>query len=202
MTKTVAIPDQNVWNCWSPTELAVRLTNVSRPWCIVGGWALDLWLGEQTRAHGDIEFTLLREDFPVFRSKLGDLFAYSVKDGVLTLLPTSQLPGPEIKQVWCFDPNAKAWRVDIMIEGGTQDMWVYKRECSVRFPRADMVRLSSKGIPYLRPAATLLFKARHTRPKDEIDFHRTLPTLPYEEVTWLKTHLISLHPRHEWLSHL
>lgn len=152
--------------------------------------------------HGDIEFTLLHEDFPVFGSKLGDLLAYSVKDGVLTLLPTSQLPGPEIKQVWCFDPNAKAWRVDIMIVGGTQDVWVYKRECSVRFPRADRVRFSSEGVSCLRPAATLLFKARHTQPKDEIDFYRTLPTLPDVEVAWLKTHLISLHPGHEWLWHL
>ena len=82
MTNTIAMPDQNVWNCWSPAELAVWLADVSRPWCIVGGWALDLWLGDQTRVHGDIEFTLLREDFPVFRNKLGDLVAYSVKDGV------------------------------------------------------------------------------------------------------------------------
>lgn len=33
-----------------------------RPWCIAGGWALDLYLNKITRAHGDIEILVFRED--------------------------------------------------------------------------------------------------------------------------------------------
>jgi Aminoglycoside-2''-adenylyltransferase len=36
------------------------------PWCIVGGWAIDLWLEEHTRPHEDIEISVLREDLGQF----------------------------------------------------------------------------------------------------------------------------------------
>src|SRR6266542_5304713 len=31
-------------------------------WWIAGGWAIDLWLGEVTREHGDVEISVWRED--------------------------------------------------------------------------------------------------------------------------------------------
>ncbi len=199
MKDRVVTPNQELWNSWTPAELDLRLKTVSRPWCVVGGWALDLWRGEKTREHDDIEFTMLRDDFPVFRHALGDLDMYTAKAGVLTFLPVGHVPGLDIQQVWCFDPVAQAWRVDMMIESGSPEMWVYKRDGSVRFPRSEMVYLSSEGIPYLRPAAILLFKAQHVRPKDEEDFHKTLPTLPDEEVAWLRQLLVKLHPGHHWI---
>jgi hypothetical protein len=57
--KTLA---HDAWSPWHPRELAQRLEGMSKPWCIVGGWALDLWHGHETRAHEDIEFTVLRGD--------------------------------------------------------------------------------------------------------------------------------------------
>lgn len=199
MKDRVVTPNQELWNSWTPAELDLRLKTVSRPWCVVGGWALDLWLGEKTREHGDIEFTVLRDDFPEFRHVLGDLDMYTAKAGVLTFLPVGHVPGLDIQQVWCFDPVAQAWRVDMMIESGSPGMWVYKRDGSIRFPRSEMVYLSREGIPYLRPAAILLFKALRVRPKDEEDFHKTLPTLPDEEVAWLRQLLVKLHPGHHWI---
>ncbi|WP_425358733.1 nucleotidyltransferase domain-containing protein [Aminobacter aminovorans] len=47
-------PDHDAWCAWHPTELARHLTGVSLPWCVVGGWALDLWHGHQTREHEDL----------------------------------------------------------------------------------------------------------------------------------------------------
>ena len=200
MTDRTLAPDQALWSSWTPAELAVRLKTVSRPWCVVGGWALDLWLGEKTREHDDIEFTMLRDDFREFRHAFGDLDMYTAKAGVLTFLPVGQIPGLDIQQVWCFDPVAQAWRVDMMIESGSPEVWVYKRDGSIRFPRTEMLYLSSEGIPYLRPAAILLFKALRVRPKDEEDFHKTLPTLPAEELAWLRQHVLKLHPGHHWIT--
>ncbi|ETK18759.1 hypothetical protein H097_11333 [Pseudomonas sp. FH4] len=200
MANRALVPDQELWSAWTPAELAVRLKAVSLPWCVVGGWALDLWRGEKTREHDDIEFTMLRDDFPAFRHALGDLDMYTAKSGVLTFLPLGHIPGLDIHQVWCFDPVAQAWRVDMMIESGSPEVWVYKRDGAIRFPRAEMLYLSREGIPYLRPAAILLFKAQHVRPKDEEDFHKTLPTLPDEEVAWLRQHLLKLHPGHHWIT--
>ena len=75
------VPDQQAWQAWTPEELSQRLRQVSRPWSVVGGWALDLWLGRQTRDHGDLEFTVLRDDFLLFRQALAPLQFYTVRDG-------------------------------------------------------------------------------------------------------------------------
>jgi hypothetical protein len=33
-----------------------------KPWCIAGGWAIDLFLDQITREHHDIEIAIFRED--------------------------------------------------------------------------------------------------------------------------------------------
>jgi len=194
--------DEYAWLAWTPEHLSQRLQQLARPWCVVGGWALDLWHGQQTREHSDLEFTVRREDFPLFRQTLSELKFYTVKNGAFECLPEHVLPGDDIFQVWGFDTEANAWRVDVMLEAGSAQSWVYKRDTSIVYPRAEMVALSASGIPYLRPAATLLFKAKNTRPKDQGDFTRALPNLSGEDRQWLVDHLQRLHPQHEWIANL
>lgn len=202
MSAQPAAPDENAWAAWTPGEVYGRIADVPRPWCVVGGWALDLWLGRQTRAHSDLEFTVLREDFLEFRQALGELDFYTVNKGVFAYLPTDRAPAPEIFQAWGFDRRAQVWRVDMMIEPGAVDLWVYKRATEVFGARDDMVGLSAEGIPYLSPKAVLLFKAKHLRAKDADDFHRVLPFLSPQDRDWLKRHLTRLHPGHGWIGML
>ena len=202
MTAQEHLPDQEAWSPWTPTDLFKQLAHVERPWCIVGGWALDVWQGQQTRTHEDLEFTILREDFPVFREALGPLDFYAVKGGVFELLESNCEPAADIFQIWCFDTVAQAWRVDMMIEPGTPDRWVYKRDTSITGERSEMVCTNEAGIPYLRPAAILLFKAKHLRKKDQADFNLALPRLSPVERQWLMEHLAQVHPGHEWLARI
>jgi hypothetical protein len=51
------------WDPWRPGEAAQRLARVSVPWYVAGGWALDLFRGEQTREHGDLEIAVPAPDF-------------------------------------------------------------------------------------------------------------------------------------------
>ena len=208
------IPDQEAWKAWHPTELARRLAGIDRPWCMVGGWALDLWHGRETREHHDLEFTLLREDFDRFREVLsGDgaetsplipqRFAfYTAIDGVLTLLPDDQPLPSAAAQVWCWDIAAEHWRVDMMIEPGTPDTWICKRDLAITRPPQEIVGRSDEGVPYLGPSAILLLKAKHQRPKDEADFEMALPKLESSEKDWLRDCLRRLHPGHAWIGQL
>ncbi|AMB46825.1 amino acid transporter [Methylobacterium sp. AMS5] len=191
-------PPEDDWSPWHPGELARRLDAVARPWCVVGGWALDLWHGHQTRDHEDLEFTVLRDDVGVFRQALSDMTLYTVADGRFEILPEGAEPPPHILQIWCFDARAARWRVDLMIEPGEPDAWVCRRCPAIRHPRAGMVASTPEGIPYLRPAAVLLFKAKHRRDKDEADFERALPHLTPAERRWLREGLDRLHPGHAW----
>lgn len=196
------IPDETAWSPWHPRDLAERLHTIAHPWCVVGGWALDLWHGEETRPHEDLEFTVLREHLPAFRHHLGKLDFFAVHSGTITPLAPDEDPTPHIAQIWCFDPAAGRWRVDMMIEPGTPHTWVYKRAPEINRPRAEMVLRTVDDVPYLCPAAILLFKAKYRRPKDETDFSRALPRLESTEKTWLKTCLEQRHPGHAWLAAL
>ncbi len=200
--KTMPPLPHDAWSAWTPGELARRLSGISRPWCVVGGWALDLWHGCETRAHEDLEFTILRRDFPVFRAAFADLRLHAVGDGRVEPLGEGEAPAEGIAQVWCEDEAARCWRVDMMLEDGTPETWVYKRDPSIRRPRGEMVQITAEGIPYLAPQAILLFKAKYRRDKDEADFARALPKLDAAQRGWLKACLAHAHPGHVWLEAL
>lgn len=192
----------DAWSAWHPQVLARRLVGLALPWCVVGGWALDLWHGCETRPHEDLEFTILRGDFSAFRAVFADLRLHAVGDGQVTPLAEGEAPPAGIAQVWCEDVAARCWRVDMMLEDGTPDMWVYKRDPAIRRPRGEMVHVSAEGIPYLAPEAILLFKAKYRRDKDEADFARALPKLEAARRDWLKTCIARVHPGHAWLHQL
>lgn len=192
------IQDENDWEAWDPDELSERLQQVVRPWCVVGGWALDIWHGQKTREHEDIEFTVMREDFSEFRAALSGIVFYVVDDGTLKLLHEGIQPDESVNQIWCYEPVSGRWKADMMIESAGEQNWIYKRDPAISRPRSEMVLLTEKGIPYLNPSAVLLFKAKYCRPKDLLDFSRAEPKLSASEKHWLKGCLMKLHPGHAW----
>ena len=52
---------------------AQRLHGYGITWYVTGGWALDLFLGQQTRDHADLEFATLPSDIPEARGALSEL---------------------------------------------------------------------------------------------------------------------------------
>lgn len=197
----ISQPDDECWAAWRPEELGAIFYGIGKPWCIVGGWALDLWHGAQTREHDDLEFTVLRDDFQAFRAVFEQhgMAFYTAHGGVVTFLPSGQAPAPGISQIWCHDTAAACWRVDMMIEPGTPETWIYKRDTSITRPRGEMVTVTDAGLPFLRPSGVLLFKAKHLRDKDEADFMAALPNLDPAERAWLRSALQKCHPDHGWL---
>lgn len=192
-------PGDEAWDAWSPHELRRRLREATLPWYIAGGWALDVWHGTQTRPHEDLEFVVLRQDADHFRAILHDLDFFTVKDGTVEYLPPSaDLPG-DVWQLWGADRRQGCWRVDMMMEPGTPDLWIYKRDRTLRMARSDAVHVSQAGIPYLAPTIVLLFKAKSCREKDRKDFDLCRKRLSRREteqlIVWLKT----FHAGHDWI---
>ena len=58
------------WNAWSPYEVSERLAGLTVPWCVVAGWALDVFRGEETREHEDLEIAVPVGRFGEIRSAL------------------------------------------------------------------------------------------------------------------------------------
>jgi len=194
------IPGEYQWEAWSPLEVASRLSGATCAWGVAGGWALDLWHGEQTRPHGDIEITVSSSALGAVRACFPDHIFYAAHDGELVKV-TSAEP-VTAHQFWVLDPAAGKWRLDVMTDPGSEHCWVYRREQRIRSRRQEMLAPARDGIPYLRPHAVLLFKAKKPRPKDEFDFLNSAPKLTSRERDWLTRALEIAHPSSSWLKRL
>lgn len=54
--------EHRAWAPLSPAEVSDLLRDLSVPWWVAGGWAIDLIVGKQTRPHADIDVQFLRAD--------------------------------------------------------------------------------------------------------------------------------------------
>lgn len=109
---TQPLPD-DAWEAWAPGRLFERLRYQTSPWYVVGGWALDLWHGYQTRSHEDLEFCILSKDVDLFLVEFRELDFFEVHD--FTYLAPGTKPRPETTQLWGADMANLRWRVDMMI---------------------------------------------------------------------------------------
>ncbi|MGN6032658.1 MAG: nucleotidyltransferase domain-containing protein [Thermomicrobiales bacterium] len=196
------VPDLEAWEAWRPETIAARLQGVDGvPWCVVGGWALDLFLGEQRREHEDLEIAVPADRFHPIAAALPDLSFFTVGSGMAWPLAENEALFREDHhhQTWGRDRATGLWRVDVMREPHEGETWIARRDTRVRMPYADLIRRTAEGIPYARPETVLLFKAKATRPKDEDDFAAVLPHLPADARRWLREALALVHPGHAWL---
>ena len=194
-------PPLDAWRAWRPEQAAERLAGLDIPWCVVGGWAIDLWLGRETRVHEDLEIAILRNDLPAVRARLSGFVLHAVGDGEVRLLSPGATTPPDKHQNWVLDPVANVWRMDVMLEPGDAQTWVFRRDETIRRPRAQMTG-TRDGVPFLNAEGALLYKAKAARPKDEADFRACLPVLDATARAWLRTALAVAHPNHPWLAPL
>lgn len=193
------IPGLEAWEAWHPREAAAQLAGVAAPWHVAGGWALDLWHGERTRQHEDLEIAVPRPEFGAVRERLTERYSLFVTGsaGVHPLPDGEPLPA-DTHQVWVAEPEIPAWRVDMFIDPGTAQTWICNRDERITAPYEEITAVTGDGIRYLRPEAVLLFKAKWQRDKDERDFALAAPALSPEARTWLRDALALVHPGHPW----
>jgi hypothetical protein len=193
-------PELELWDPWTPAEVAAELEGVEATWYVLAGWALDLFHGRQTREHEDIEIGVPADKFGAIREALADLDLFVVGDGRAWPLSPAALSAH--RQTWAREPQSGLWRVDVIRERWDRDVWVYRHDPRIRIPGSELVARTSDGIPYVRPDVALLFKSRQTRPKDEKDFAAVLPLLDEERRAWLADTLALVDPEHRWLDAL
>ena len=63
MDRASSFPDLDGWNAWRPKHLALRLQALEVPWAVAAGWAIDLFVGHESRAHEDLEIVVARTSF-------------------------------------------------------------------------------------------------------------------------------------------
>lgn len=171
-----------------------------RPWGIAGGWAIDLFIGNKTRDHSDIEIAILREDQQEMKNTLADWSFQKVVKGELVdweseivELPIHELHGKHQKSGECLE---------VLLNEVKNDLWIFRRDPTITFPSSTLFLLSEEGIPYLHPAIVLLYKAKSVREKDYADFKVAKDLLTMKDQQWLCNALEIHVPGHAWISAL
>jgi hypothetical protein len=188
-------------SCWTPGEVAQHLAGIAPPWCVVAGWALDLFRGMQTREHGDIEIAIPAATFPEVRDRFPGYAFDAVSSGRIWENAASGVLAAT-HQTWLRDPATGSYLLDVFREPHDGQTWICRHDQTIRLPYSEITHHTPDGIPYLAPELVLLFKARHARPKDQADFDDTIPHMTPAQRTTLSRLLAHAHPGHRWLADL
>jgi len=204
VTRFLCTCDHALWDPLPYAEAYARLKSKGiRAW-VAGGWALDLFLGRQTRPHLDTDIVIRRTDqariaeaFPgweVFRTHAPGLSPW---DGSSYLASTPN--------VWLREGRDRPWSLELMFLDGEGDRWVYRRNKEIHRRLADLGLVNNDGLSFLRPEIQLLCKggSSQRRKKDDDDFRAVLPCLPDTSREWLVRSLEIQFPHgHDWIAHL
>jgi hypothetical protein len=176
------------------------MSEFNEQWGIAGGWAIDLFIGKETRLHSDIEVAIFREDQYVLKKALPDWFFEKVVKGELRSWEEEwlELPVHEIHGVH----KHTGGRLEVLLNETKVGRWIFRREPSISFPQISLFLDSDEGIPYLHPAVVLLYKAKNARVKDHDDFFAVKSFLKVEDKNWLRKALQVHVPGHTWIHEL
>lgn len=172
-------------------------------WGLAGGYAIEQFVGKPIRPHGDLDVIVFRDRQHLVQQWLKDWQLYAADPpGTLRLWLTQEYLPYGIHDIWGHRINAKVWQLQIMLAEVEGDEWFSRRNPLIRGQRNDLLAVYH-DIPCVRIEVQLMYKAHHRLPKDEIDFHTSLPLLQPQAKRWLKDQLKLLYPDgHPWLIHL
>ena len=170
-------------------------------WAVAGGWAIDLWVGRQTRDHHDVEVVVRRADQRAVWDALHDDWELLGLDppgsGWTPWLRGSEMVPPSFQ----LKARASGFEFDLFLESTTEDTWCFRRDGRIRRPINRMFSVRS-GIPIVAPEVQLLYMAKSEEPKNQHDFETVRSMLDQDASRWLRDALGLVHPGHRWLDAL
>jgi hypothetical protein len=186
------------------------LRNFPCQWWLGGGWAIDAWLGSQSRDHEDIEICVARRDLP-------QIYQYCVTWDFFTAVAGEWAPLPAGTQL-----EAPGFMLQLQRTARTQvseagmpptfefllnevdgEQWTFYRNPGIQLPLASICARAGWGMPVTRPEILLLHKAvYHPRPKDDHDFRCIVPALGPGQRQWLRNAIMTMHTDHPWAKQL
>ncbi|HXW78572.1 MAG TPA: hypothetical protein VEJ84_03685 [Acidimicrobiales bacterium] len=192
------------WDPLRPEDAEAEFATWSARWWMAGGWAIDLFLGRQTRDHGDLDVLVLRRDQALVREALGGWDVHAADPpGSLRPWPLGETLPPAVHDIWCRRGPTSAWAFQLMLDDTDGDDWLFRRDHRIRRPVESLAgRASSANLAVLSPEIQLLYKSKGLRDKDEADFQAARLYLSAADRAWLREALDIVAPGHPWIRDL
>jgi hypothetical protein len=196
-----AYPD-DPWRPLAPSDVEKIFAPLGIDWWVAGGFAVDLFLGRETRHHGDIDVATLRRDVEALRQLLDAYEFFIAHDGRLIPWHGDDLE-PAHHQFWARPPDDTAWSFEVLLEGTDGPKWIYRRDPRITLPLTRFGEATPDGIPYTKPEVALLYKSNSIDvPRNAADFTAAAPHLSPNARRWLHDAIAVTNPHHPWLAQL
>ena len=189
-------------------RVAEVMSDFAHPWWVAGGWAIDLFIGRVTRAHGDVEISAYRDTQGALHQHLSRFKLAVAVDACVVAWAEDEELAPSLFQILATDPSLPAGELQVFLDDRADGQWICRRDPRIRRPCAEVTlpapdRFNLGPTRYLAPEIQLLFKGKHAQlEKNEADFAAALPLLSSQQRLWLRASLAQVHPGHAWLSRL
>jgi hypothetical protein len=186
-----------------------ELESYRHPWFVCGGWAIDLYVGEVTREHEDLEVAIFRHHQHALRAHYREWSAFKSVGRWVRWEEDEELELP-LHQIlfqpaeW---PEPDPWEPSyderqFFLNDVRSGVWISRRDERIRLPVRQLAQRGAGGFPIVAPEVQLLYKAKHTGNKDEHDFGLVAPLLGPVRREWLRDALELIHPGHRWIEAL
>lgn len=188
-----------------PFKIAGLMKDFPQNWGICGGWAIDLFIGSQTRQHKDIDIAILRRhqleiykylstrNWKIEKAHNGNLIPVAAYEFI-------ELP---VHGIWCKNDNYEPNFLEILLNEADKDYFYFRRDFSIKLKlKRTFIQTESK-LPVLAPEIVLLYKSKYFNQEfNQSDFEKVLPFLNTHQKEWLKKALEKISPGHIWLKDL
>ena len=172
------------------------MQSFNKPWAIAGGWSIDLFLGEETRKHADIEIVIYRKDQLAIQEHLADWNLKKVQNGIVLAWEKNEHLALPIHETYAEKASEK---IEILLNESDSECWLYRRDSRIKRELGKAILTTNHGIPFLSPEIALLYKSKNPRPKDEMDFGSSCNYMSDEQKQWLQESLKLTYTEHPWI---
>jgi len=172
-------------------------------WAVCGGWAIDLFLNQQTRNHKDLDVTIKRSNqlqLQTFLISKGWTLQKVVSNELQEWEQGDYLELP-IHNIWCNHPDFPPHYLEILFSEMDDTHYRFRRNQQIQLPIASAFLTSISNIPILAPEIVLLFKAKYSDENltYQHDFEIVKPELTTTKREWLKQAIHDTYGTHDWL---
>jgi len=169
------------------------LHNFPAPYWIAGGWAVDLFLGHQTRPHRDIEIAMDRKDQQALRNLKGITHIEYVQNGIKEIWAGGFLNLP-VHELHCYLNTGKT--VEVLLNEFDAVHWFYRRNRAIKRGREVFPSTPGGAMPI---EIVLLYKSGDMREVDQQDFNAAHLLLTPDQKDWLYNAISIQDMSHSWL---
>ncbi|MCI8306781.1 MAG: hypothetical protein HFH14_01905 [Lachnospiraceae bacterium] len=203
------------------------LKNHGFEYAFCGGWAIDLFIGAQTRKHGDIDILAYwaeRDAIIQYMQSLGFLVYEMLGGGKAHHITDVRNQIKCKRNIFCCTQDCEMvvltetdeegiYFIDFREVGQTKLNFIeflfndkdetdllYARRHAVKLALSDAI-LYSGGIPYLSPEMCLLYKSTDTERKGyQSDYDNAMARMNQRQRRWLSDALTIMYPEgHKWM---